>query len=391
MKFRAMMIAVASAALAGNVGAQEGGGAAMSWISANYSDPASWICRPDTQGDVCDAPLDAAVVEADGEVSLEAFEADPDAPIDCFYIYPTVSSDEGMNSDMQPDAAEQSAVMLQAGRFGAECRVFAPIYRQVTSSGLTQILNGGADLAGPWTRAYEDVAAAWKHYLAQDNGGRGVVLVGHSQGAGMLRQLLHQEIAGSEAEGRIVSAMLIGAPDAAGLANEFEAFPLCESETDTQCLVAYNSFRAGAPAPSEGAMFGRPAPEDVPGACVNPADPSGGAADLDAYLATGTVAAGAEPGVWVAGGDALEPPFVKLPGLIVAECVDGEEGAYLAVEVEGDEDDPRADDIGGDLMAEGEVLPDWGLHLIDVNLALGDLVSLAGSQGDAWLAAQNGE
>ena len=44
----------------------------------------------------------------------------------------------------------------------------------------------------------------------------------------------------------------------------------------------------------------------------------------------------------------------------------------------GDPSDPRIDDIGGDLT------PEWGMHLIDVNVAMGDLVSLARSQGKAF-------
>ena len=37
---------------------------------------------------------------------------------------------------------------------------------------------------------YADVLDAWREYLARDNRGRGVVLLGHSQGTRMLRQLL---------------------------------------------------------------------------------------------------------------------------------------------------------------------------------------------------------
>jgi hypothetical protein len=31
----------------------------------------------------------------------------------------------------------------------------------------------------------------------------------------------------------------------------------------------------------------------------------------------------------------------------------------------------------------------WGLHLVDVSLALGNLIELAGKQGAAWVAAQD--
>ena len=39
----------------------------------------------------------------------------------------------------------------------------------------------------------------------------------------------------------------------------------------------------------------------------------------------------------------------------------------------------------------GEILADWGLHLVDMNLAMGNLVELAKSEGAAWHGAQNAE
>ena len=43
--------------------------------------------------------------------------------------------------------------------------------------------------------------------------------------------------------------------------------------------------------------------------------------------------------------------------------------------------------IVGDVMANGQVNADWGLHLIDVNLAMGNLVDIVREQGKAYLAA----
>jgi hypothetical protein len=48
--------------------------------------------------------------------------------------------------------------------------------------------------------------------------------------------------------------------------------------------------------------------------------------------------------------------------------------------VNGNPSDPRIDDIGGDLT------PEWGLHLVDVNVAMGDLVRIARRQASAWCA-----
>ena len=52
----------------------------------------------------------------------------------------------------------------------------------------------------------------------------------------------------------------------------------------------------------------------------------------------------------------------------------------------GDPSDARTDDITGDVISNGQVLADWGLHLIDVNLAIGNLVDIVGQQSKVYLA-----
>ena len=53
-----------------------------------------------------------------------------------------------------------------------------------------------------------------------------------------------------------------------------------------------------------------------------------------------------------------------------------------------DKADPRADTIPGDLLVLGQPLKDWGLHLVDVNLTMGDLVAVVGEQSKAYTAAK---
>ena len=77
-------------------------------------------------------------------------------------------------------------------------------------------------------------------------------------------------------------------------------------------------------------------------------------------------------------------PFVSMPGLLSARCVSEGDFTYLSVKINADPADPRADDIGGDIAVAGVVLKDWGLHLIDVNLAMGDLVALVDRQAAAY-------
>jgi hypothetical protein len=158
----------------------------------------------------------------------------------------------------------------------------------------------------------------------------------------------------------------------------FRTIPLCRSARQTGCVVAYSAFRASAPPPAN-ALFSRPADASLEAACTNPAALAGGRTDAHAYLAAGgTIMANAEARAWVSGGAAVETSYVSVPGLLSAECASTDNATYLAVTVHGDPSDPRADDIVGDLT------PPWGLHLVDVNLTLGDLLALVREQGSAW-------
>jgi len=91
----------------------------------DYSDPKAWLCRPGAH-DACDIDETATVVAANGTLTRETWKADPNAPIDCFYVYPTVSTDPGQNSDMTPDPAEINVVKQQFARFASTCRPYAP-------------------------------------------------------------------------------------------------------------------------------------------------------------------------------------------------------------------------------------------------------------------------
>ena len=129
-----------------------------------------------------------------------------EAPVDCFYVYPTISAQGTLNADLSVDPELVTIAEQQAARFSSVCRVFAPVYRQVTVSGLIdpRVTPANFDLA------YADVRRAWSEYLARDNNGRGVVLVGHSQGAAMLTRLVRERIDGdAAARARVVSALLI--------------------------------------------------------------------------------------------------------------------------------------------------------------------------------------
>ena len=348
------------------------------YSSATYADPANWLCRPD-KDDVCDTDMDATSIKATGKTKVERFRAAKKPKIDCFYVYPTISTDTTGNSDLVPgDDQELFVVRQQAARLGTVCRVFAPVYRQVT---LTALLGGNAT---PVDRnlAYNDVADAWKHYVANDNQGRGVVLIGHSQGAGLLTQLIKNEIDQVPTlRERLVSAILLGTslqvPTGQDVGGDFTNVPLCRSKKQTGCAITYGSFRTTAPPPAD-SFFGTSRGPGLEAACTNPANLAGGSGTLHPYLPADGKSLPILPASTPEWGAPVSTPFVALPDFLSAECAEHDGFHYLAITVHGDPADPRIDDIGGDLT------PQWGLHLVDANVAMGDLVTITRSQAKAF-------
>jgi hypothetical protein len=345
----------------------------------DYSKADTWLCRPGGQ-DACAVDLTATIIAEDGRMTAEKFTPNPNPAIDCFYVYPTVSLDPGGNSDMTAGPEERNVIRAQFARFASQCRPFAPLYRQATLTAL-RANAAGTTVAVDRALGYNDVLDAWNHYLKHDNNGRGVVLIGHSQGSGVLTQLLRNEIDGKPVQSQIVSALLLGTnvavPKGKDVGGAFKNLPLCRAANQTGCVISYVSFRSTIP-PPEGSRFGRVADAGMEAACTNPAALGGGRASLHAYLSTATHE-------WVSPPVKIATPFVSVPRMLTAECVSNDKGSYLEITVNANPKDARADDIPGDVMAGGKPNPSWGLHLIDVHAAMGNLVEIVGQQARAYL------
>jgi hypothetical protein len=81
--------------------------------------------------------------------------------------------------------------------------------------------------------------------------------------------------------------------------------------------------------------------------------------------------------------------FIKLPGLLSASCVLDEHGAYLAITLHPTPGAVRTNDIPGDVVVRGRAMQEWGLHLIDASLTLGNLLAVVGDETKAYLAGAN--
>jgi hypothetical protein len=73
-----------------------------------------------------------------------------------------------------------------------------------------------------------------------------------------------------------------------------------------------------------------------------------------------------------------------VPGLLTAECKKNDVASYLAVAVHGEPGSARTAEIPGDVVVGGQVQADWGLHLIDASLFMGNLIAIVRDQAAAY-------
>lgn len=354
-----------------------------------YGNRASWLCRPDIADDPCTTNLAATVIEADGTTRVDPYVAST-KPVDCFVVYGMISNDPGANSDMTPAPNEEiSHIRSWPAQLSRVCNVYAPIYRQLPMSafGTRTDYTTGPDGAV----AYGDVLDAWKQYVANDNRGRGIVLLGQSQGGSHLVKLLKDEIDNNAIlHDRLVSAFVIGwpvtVPPGADVGGSFATIPACRSNRQTGCVTSYSSFLDSSPPPAD-TSGGRPKAGSGDALCTNPAAlEGGGAAPLNSWFRVTGAEAASNPLDPTSDGFAdasrtstLSTSFVELPGLARGQCVHRGDRSYVEITVQADPNDPRVDTIPGDV-------PRIGLHLVDANLMLGDLLAEIRSQSAAFAA-----
>jgi len=313
-----------------------------------------WLCKPGQRANPCEPRLTTTTYTPAGKrLGVDHVRRAARRRADCFYVYPTVSDQQQPQATQVVDDVLRSIALYQTARYSRDCRVFAPVYRQITIQGL---FNPGTITNEMLEQGYTDVVEAWRAYLKRFNHGRGVVLIGHSQGAIVLRRLIREEIDPKASERRrLVSAVLLGGN--------------VRVRAGADCVIAYSTFNAPVP---ENALFGRTTEPGQQILCTNPAALGGGSAKLTpiypsapfAPSVIGEAANGA-----LAGLPRPSTPWAAFPGAFSGRCSKADGASVLQVK-------PL-----GSAVALAPV-PDvtWGLHLSDANIALGQLANLVRRQ-----------
>ena len=182
----------------------------------------------------------------------------PTRAIDCFYVYPTVSP--GPRREQRHGGRAGRQRDHDRHRPGRPVRPDVPGVRPDLPPGDPERASAPAASPRAGRLAYGDVVDAWKTYISTWNEGRGVILIGHSQGTGHLKKLIAEEVDGNDdLMPRLVAAHLFGGavqvPEGEVVGGDFQDIPACEAADQTGCVVTWSSYPADHP-PAPDAIFG---------------------------------------------------------------------------------------------------------------------------------------
>src|SRR4051794_35252566 len=105
--------------------------------SGSASAKTTWLCKPGLADNPCTPGLGTTLISPTGEPQGTITPTKTKNPkIDCFYVYPTVSNQPTPQATKRIDPEERSIALYQAARYSSTCRIYAPMYRQVSIAGL---------------------------------------------------------------------------------------------------------------------------------------------------------------------------------------------------------------------------------------------------------------
>ena len=200
----------------------------------DYAQPGTWAAHPDFE-DPADRTPDAASQLGQADTQVDVFFLHPTTLVDKPRQWNAALADAKINQK-----TDETTILYQASIFNAAGRVFAPRYRQAHLDVFFTKNKASAEKA--LELAYSDVKAAFQHYLEHENGGRPIILAGHSQGALHGKRLLKEFFDGKALHRRLVVAYLVGWPvnkDA------FEDIPPCQNPDQTTCVCSWRTFKHG--------------------------------------------------------------------------------------------------------------------------------------------------
>ncbi len=222
------------------------------------------------------------------------FALGEDTGVDVFLICPTVDTRSETNSFDLNDKLKSrfvNALDMEKGIYEEAGRLYAPYYRQMSMNAYK--LPEEARLEAQEI-AYGDVSASFRWYLNHENGGRGLILAGFSQGAQMCLELLKEYYGSGSGKAEalkqnLVAVYAIGWSVTEEMTAEYPQIVPAKGETDVGTVVSFDC--------EDGTLTDTLViPEGTKALSINPLNWRTDGTAADASLNLGAVmATGAEP------------------------------------------------------------------------------------------------
>ena len=172
------------------------------------------------------------------------FEMGEDKAVDVFLICPMVDMASETNTFDLNDkikAAFVNALDMEKGIYSDTGRLFSPYYRQMS---IKAYKLPEAEQAEACRIAYQDISAAFRWYLDNENDGRGIILAGFSQGSQMCQELMKEFFGGEGDEARalrdqLIAVYSIGWAVTEDMTAEYPQIVPARGETDTGTVISF--------------------------------------------------------------------------------------------------------------------------------------------------------
>ena len=197
---------------------------AAAWKSLDFSCPANWVICEEKIRENCE--------------------------VDLFYVLPTIYTDKDhaymlWHDDKAIQKKAQMIVAQHTGIFAGYSRVFAPYYRQAEFSRARKEINLPVEKQTFIHLGIEDVRNAFRYYMKHLNNGRPFILLGFSQGAVALLEVMKTDFADRNVNAKLVAAYLIGYPNMPKAFPQYPYLRTARRADDTGVIITYNSQAPG--------------------------------------------------------------------------------------------------------------------------------------------------
>ena len=198
--------------------------------TVDYANTSNWAVHPDN------------IPEQLNFISLD----ESTLAVDVFFVHPTILTSKKYgtwNGDINnPDYREEvlnTTIKYQSSAWYGVGRLFAPFYRDAhirSFQNKFKPIGGDAALES----AYQDVKAAFQHYLENYNDGRPILIASHSQGTLHAGRLLKDFFDDKPLQNQLIAAYLVGI----GIKKDpFTSISLMTSPSETGGFVSWNTYK----------------------------------------------------------------------------------------------------------------------------------------------------